>query len=49
MFFTKGIKKLVSIIGYNYAIISDTIKYRNRTVNYTGHDDNSCIVLYLTY
>lgn len=44
MFFTKGIKKLVSIIGYNYAIVSDTIKYRNRIVNYTGHDTNNCVI-----
>ena len=37
MFFTKGIKKLVSIIGYNYAIVSDTIKYRNRIVMKTDN------------
>lgn len=47
MFINRSIKKLIRSISYNYAIVADTISYRNRIVSYTGHNDKD-IPIYIS-
>jgi len=47
VFINRSIKKLISSISYNYAIIAYTISYRNKIVSYTGHNENN-IPIYIS-